>query len=241
LSGAIPRKAIVLSAGLGIRMRPLTETMPKPLIEVGGKPLIDRALQALREAGVERAVVNVHHLAEQMIRHLETYGDWVVVSDETEQLLDSAGGVVKALPHLGREPFLLLNADSFWVDAEGSSLDRLALAWDGGAMDILLMLSPLETATGHNGKADFTMNGTGRLARAADRSEGFVYAGAAIIRPRIFEGAAAEPHGLNLYFDRAIAAGRLFGVVMQGHWFTVGTPEAITEAEAALTCLEASP
>jgi N-acetyl-alpha-D-muramate 1-phosphate uridylyltransferase len=234
VSAAVPRKAIVLSAGLGLRMRPLTDTMPKALIEVGGRPMIDRALSALQAAGVERAVVNVHHFADRMIRHLESWGGFVIVSDERALLMDSAGGVVKALPHLGGDPFLLLNADSFWIDHAGSSLDRLALAWDAAAMDILLMLSPLETATGHNGMADFVMDEAGRLARAQDRSRGFVYAGAAILHPRLFAGAPEKPFSLNALFDRALAAGRLFGVRMEGLWIHVGSPAAIAAAEAAI-------
>lgn len=241
MSGAVPSHAIVLAAGLGMRMRPITETMPKPLVKVGGKAMIDRALDALAQAGVSQAVVNVHHLADQMIAHLARRGDFVTISDESDRLLDSAGGIVKALPELGNTAFLLLNADSFWIDVETPELERLALAWDDDAMDILLMLSPLETATGHNGKADFNLDETGRLSRATDRTQGLVYAGAAILHPRIFADAAAEPHGLNLYFDRAIAAGRLFGMPMRRHWFTVGTPEAILEAEALLDRLEADP
>jgi len=186
-------------------------------------------------------VVNVHHFADQMIAHLARHGDFVTISDESDRLLDSAGGVVKALPLLGGTPFLLLNADSFWIDGESSELERLALAWNDDAMDILLMLSPLDTATGHNGKADFNMDETGRLSRAADRATGLVYAGAAILHPRIFAGASAEPHGLNLYFDRAITTGRLFGLPMRGPWFTVGTPEAIFESEAVLDRLGESP
>lgn len=238
MTAKIPSRAIVLAAGLGTRMRPITDTMPKPLVPVGGKPMIDRALDALEKSGVDRAVVNVHHFADRMIAHLASRGDFVTISDERDRLLDSAGGVVKALPQLGVEPFLVINADSFWVDGEEPELERLALAWDGAAMDILLMLSPLDTATGHNGKADFTLDASGRLARATDRAQGLVYAGAAILHPRIFEDASAEPHGLNLYFDRAIAAGRMFGLPMRGHWFTVGTPQAVDEAEAELSRLD---
>lgn len=233
----MPKRAIVLSAGLGTRMRPITDSMPKPLVEVGGMPMIDRALDALQRAGVEKVVVNVHHFADRMIAHLARRGAFVTISDERDKLLDSAGGIVKALPQLGEEAFLLLNADSFWIDGEEPELERLALAWDGAAMDILLMLSPLDSATGHHGKADFTRDASGRLSRAVDRSQGLVYAGAAILHPRLFAGASAEPHGLNLYFDRAIAAGRMFGLPMRGHWFTVGTPEAIGEAEAELARL----
>jgi len=240
MSGRMPPRAMVLAAGLGTRMRPITDTMPKPLIEVGGRAMIDRALDALKAAGVEKSVVNVHHFADLMIEHLAQCGNFVTVSDERERLLDSAGGIVKALPELGADPFLLLNADSFWVDGPESSLERLALAWRDAEMDILMMLSPLESATGHNGKSDFTMDDAGRLTRAADRSHGLVYAGAAILHPHIFENAPEGPHGLNLHFDRAIAAGRLFGVEMKGHWFTVGSPEAIKEAETVLSRLERS-
>jgi N-acetyl-alpha-D-muramate 1-phosphate uridylyltransferase len=235
----MPRRAIVLSAGLGTRMRPITDTLPKPLVEVAGVTLIDRALEALRVAGVDRAVVNVHHFADQVIRHLERWDGFVTISDERERLLDSAGGIVKALPQLGPDPFLVLNADSFWIDRGASSIEGLALAWDTAAMDILLMLSPLESATGHNGKSDFVMDEAGQLARARDRTNGLVYAGVAILHPRVFAGAAPEPQGLNAYFDRAIEAGRLFGYRMPGHWFTVGTPESIGEAEAVLDRLVA--
>lgn len=239
MTGHAPARAIVLAAGLGTRMRPITDSMPKPLVQIGGRAMIDRALDALKAAGVEKAVVNVHHFADMMIGHLAQWGDFVTVSDERDRLLDSAGGIVKALPVLGSEPFLLLNADSFWFDGPEPELERLALAWDGAEMDILLMLSPLESATGHNGKSDFTLDDAGRLVRATDRSTGVVYAGALILHPRIFAGVETEPHSLNLYFDRAIAAGRLFGVEMKGHWFTVGTPQAIDEAETVLSRLEA--
>lgn len=235
--GATPKRAIVLAAGLGLRMRPLTERTPKPLIEVGGRPMIDWALGALRRAGVEKVVVNTHHLADQMVRHLGRYGDWIEISDESEELLESGGGVVKALPLLGREAFFLLNADSLWIDGKSPELERLALAWRDEDMDILLMLAPLEMATGHSGKADFVMDGEGRLARAPDPARGYVYAGAVILHPRLLEGIAAEPHSLNRHFDRAIAAGRLHGMVMEGAWFTVGTPAAIGEVEAALARL----
>ncbi len=234
MSVTTPRRAMLLSAGLGLRMRPITLTMPKPLVEVGGRALIDWPLEALREAGVERVVVNVHHLPDQMIRHLDRRGSFVAISDERDRLLESGGGVVKALPLLGDEPFFVLNADSFWTETGERNLPRLARAWDGDRMDMLLMLADLRIATGHGTKTDFDADADGRLSRAIDRSKGHVYAGAAIVHPRIFEGAAAEPHSLNVYFDRAIAAGRLFGLPMKGHWFTVGTPDAIGEAEREL-------
>lgn len=228
-------KAMVLAAGLGTRMRPITDTIPKPLVEIAGRTLLDRALDALDGAGVKSAIVNVHHLGDQIVAHCATrqHPD-VVISDERDRLLDSAGGIVKALPLLGAAPFVLLNADTFWIDAGRSNLAALAAAWDASQMDMLLMLVPVSDTTGHGTKTDFVIDGDGRMARAKGDPAGFVYAGAAIVDPAIFEGAAAAPHSLNLYFDRAIDAGRLHGHVMDGHWITVGTPGAIAEAEAAI-------
>jgi len=231
----MPGTAMVLAAGLGKRMRPITDTMPKPLVPVAGKTLLDWGLDSLAAAGVHRAIVNIHYLGAQIGNHVagRTKPE-ILISDETAELLDSAGGIVKALPLLGASPFFVLNADTFWIDRGEPNLRRLALAWDDAAMDILLMLADFESATGHAGGADFTLAPDGRLARARGAPEGLIYAGAAIVHPRIFAHAAAEPHSLNLYFDRAIEAGRLYGVRMEGHWITVGTPEAIAGAEAAV-------
>ncbi|WP_336055025.1 nucleotidyltransferase family protein [Nitratireductor sp. CH_MIT9313-5] len=236
----VPQKAMVLSAGLGMRMRPLTEHTPKPLIKVGGKPLIDWGLDTLQAAGVSRTVVNVHHLAEQMEAHLAgRRSPTVTISDEREKLLDSAGGLVKALPLLGNEPCYILNADTFWLDEEGLNLRRLARAWDPTRMDMLLLLVAPENATGHSGKIDFVLERAGGevampISRAGDSASGFIYAGSGIVNPAIFADALAEPHSLNIYFDRAIKAGRLFGLTLQGHWITVGTPDAIAPAEQAI-------
>ncbi len=234
MSSAVPDIAMVLAAGLGERMRPITETTPKPLVKVGGRTLLDRGLDALEAAGVPRAVVNVHHLAEQIVAHADTRNrPQIVISDETDRLLDSAGGIVRALPLIGPDPFFVLNADTFWVGGD-TNLADLALVWDAGRMDILLMLTDIENATGHSGTTDFLMADDGRLSRAQAAAEGLVYAGAAILHPRVFAGVEAEPHSLNLYFDRAIQTGRLYGHRMKGHWITVGTPEAIADAEAAI-------
>lgn len=234
----IPRTAMVLAAGLGKRMRPITDQIPKPLVPIAGKPLIDRGLDRLAEAGVERAVVNVHHLGHLLVDHLAgRERPRIVVSDETDALLDSGGGVVRALPLLGSAPFYILNADTFWIDDGAPSLERLALAWDPQRMDILLMLCDFASATGHTGGADFLIDGAGRLSRASSRpgaTDGFIYAGAGIVSPAAFAGAPAGPHSLNRYFDAAIASGRLFGLVMRGRWITVGTPDAIGPAEAAV-------
>lgn len=232
---SIPETAMVLAAGLGKRMRPITDTMPKPLVKIAGKTLLDWSLDSLAAAGVKKVVVNVHYFPQQIIDHVsDRKAPDVVISDESAGLLDSAGGIVKALPDLGPEPFFVVNADTFWIDQSEPNLRRLALEWDATNMDILLMLSHLHSATGHSGGTDFLAAPNGLLRRAEGDPSGLIYAGAAIVHPRIFSDANAGPLSLNRYFDEAIKAGRLFGMPMQGHWITVGTPEAIAPAEAAV-------
>ncbi|WP_394888376.1 nucleotidyltransferase family protein [Mesorhizobium sp. AaZ16] len=239
MSGA-PDTAMVLAAGLGIRMRPITATKPKPLIEIAGKPLLDWGLDSLAEVGVTKAVVNVHYLPEQIVAHAAMrQRPRVVISDESAALLDSAGGIVKALPELGPRPFYIVNADTFWIDAAEPSLARLASAWDASKMDMLLLLADIASATGHSGSTDFLVAPDGRLSRAGGDPAGLIYAGAAIVDPGIFAGAAIAKQSLNLYFDRAIAGGRLFGLQMNGSWITVGTPDAIAPAEAAVARAQA--
>ncbi|MCR4265701.1 nucleotidyltransferase family protein [Nitratireductor sp. ZSWI3] len=231
----MPDTAMVLAAGLGKRMRPITDTVPKPLVKIAGKTLVDWALDTLADAGVGTAVVNVHHLADQMEAHLAgRRAPRVVISDERDRLLDSAGGVIKALPRLGDAPFFILNADTFWLDEGMPNLQRLALAWNGEAMDILLMVADFDQATGHSGSVDFVMDEAGRLRRAQKGETGVIYAGAIILHPRLFAGAGSEPQSLNAYFDAAAAGGRLFGMRMGGDWITVGTPDAIAPAEAVV-------
>jgi len=230
-----PTTAMVLAAGLGKRMRPITDTMPKPLVKIAGKTLLDWGLDSLEAAGVARAVLNVHYLPEQIIAHVASRkAPKIVISDEREALLESAGGIVKALPLLGGEPFYIINADTFWIDSGESSLERLALAWDAARMDILLMLADLDSATGHCVGTDFLVASDGALRRSKGDPTGLIYAGAAIIHPRIFRQAPTGSHSLNVYFDKAIATGRLFGMKMNGSWITVGTPDAIPAAEAAV-------
>ncbi len=232
---APPRTAMVLAAGLGKRMRPITDTMPKPLVKIAGKALIDWGLDALAEAGVETAVVNVHYLPDQLVSQVSGRAQPAIeISDEGDALLDSGGGIVRALPKLGPAPFFILNADTFWIDRKDCSLRRLALAWNDAEMDILLMLARLDQATGHSGGTDFLLASDGRLSRARGAPDGLIYAGAAIVHPRIFEDAPAGAHSLNVEFDRALAAGRLHGMVLDGDWITVGTPDAIAPAEAAV-------
>lgn len=237
---ARPKIAMVLAGGLGKRMRPITDTIPKPLVKIAGRTLLDRGLDTLAAAGVEKAVVNVHHFPEQIVAHVASRSrPKVAISDESAGLLDSAGGIVKALPLLGGEPFYVLNADTFWIEGEGSlggepNLVRLAIAWNAAKMDILLMLADLDSATGHTGGTDFLVGGDGALRRAHNDPAGLIYAGAAIINPAILAGAPEGPLSLNRYFDDAIAQGRLFGLAMRGSWITVGTPAAIPLAEAAV-------
>ncbi|WP_336070854.1 nucleotidyltransferase family protein [Nitratireductor rhodophyticola] len=235
MSGTVPTKAMVLAAGLGKRMRPITDTMPKPLVKVAGRTLIDRALDMLEGAGVETAVVNVHYRADQMEAHLAgRIAPKIVISDERDQLMDSAGGIIRALPHLGNAPFFILNADTFWLEAGTSNLERMALAWEPETMDILLMVADTEQATGHSGSTDYRMDEDGRLTRDRGVEGGVIYAGAIVLHPRIFAGAGNEPQSLNSYFDAAEATGRLFGMRMDGAWITVGTPDAIAPAEAVV-------
>ncbi|MBC2883989.1 nucleotidyltransferase family protein [Ochrobactrum sp. CM-21-5] len=234
----MPETAMVLAAGLGKRMRPVTETMPKPLVRVAGKPLIDWGLDALEDAGVPKAVINVHYLADQLDAHLaQRHRPRIILSDERTLLLDSAGGIINALRELGPVPFFVLNADTFWIgDATRPNLNALAEVWDESRMDILLMTARLDQETGYEGKGDFVADEAGRLSRARDvAGEPIIYAGAGIIHPRIFADAEPGVASLNRYFDQAIAQGRLYGMPMTGHWLTVGTPEAIGEAEAALS------
>jgi MurNAc alpha-1-phosphate uridylyltransferase len=233
---AVPRRAMVLAAGLGTRMRPLTDSMPKPLVKVAGKPLIDHVLDRLAGAGVERAIVNVHHFAEQMQKHLAHRTlPQVVISDERGLLLGTGGGVRKALPELGEAPFFHINSDTIWIDGVKSNLARLADAFDPAAMDALLLLAPTAGSIGYAGRGDFAMATDGRLRKRAEQEVApFVYAGAAILSPGLFKGVPAEELALTTLFDRAAQAGRLHGLRMDGLWMHVGTPEAIPLAEAAI-------
>ncbi len=228
---------MVLAAGLGRRMRPITTTVPKPLVEVGGKALIDHALDRLAEAKVETAVVNVHHLADLVVAHLsDRQRPKIVISDECEQLLETGGGVVKALPLLGPSPFFLLNSDSFWMEGATPNLAKLARSWDGERMAALLMLAPTEAAIGYEGSGDFSMEPDGRLSPRGSRSSApFVYTGVAIVDPAaMFADAPVGPFPLSVLIERISREGRLFGVRMEGSWFHVGTPAAIHEAERVL-------
>jgi MurNAc alpha-1-phosphate uridylyltransferase len=231
-----PNCAIVLAAGLGTRMRPYVGNVPKPLVQVHGKPLIDYALDRLAEAGIECVVVNVHYLADTLERHLVSRKmPRVVISDERGELLGTGGGIAKALPKLGNTPFFLINSDTFWLDGIKPNLARLAKAFDRNAMDALLLLAPTTGSIGYSGRGDFAMAPDGRLRRRAEREVvPFVYAGAAILSPALFTGAPTGAFPLTLLFDRAAEHDRLFGLRLEGLWMHVGTPEAVAAAEAAL-------
>lgn len=230
------RKAMVLAAGYGQRMRPLTLTRPKPLVEVAGKALIDYGFDRLRAAAVEEAVVNVHYLPEQIEAWAQTQSSpHITISDERGVILDTGGGVARALPRLGDAPFFVINSDSFWVDDGTPALDRLRAAWDDRSMDCLLLLAPLERTVGYDGKGDFTCGPDGRLARrAASEGTPLAYIGGYLVAPRLFDGAPEGAFSMNMLWDRAIAQGRLHGIAHTGRWLHVGTPEAIGRAEAAL-------
>jgi N-acetyl-alpha-D-muramate 1-phosphate uridylyltransferase len=232
----VPHRAMVLAAGLGTRMRPFNGEIPKPLVQVGGKALIDHVLDRLSAAGVERAVVNVHHLADQIEQHLQGRSrPRIVISDERRKLLGTGGGVVKALPELGAAPFFLVNSDTIWIDGVKPNLTRLAAAFAAERMDALLLLAPTATSIGYSGRGDFAMSPEGRLNRRGERAVvPFVYAGAAILGPRLFAGAPAGAFSLTTLFDRAAEGERLYGLRLEGVWMHVGTPEAVAAAEAAI-------
>ena len=232
----IPKKAMVFAAGLGTRMRPVTDTMPKPLIEVGGKALIDHMLDRFADAGLEEAIVNVHYFADQIEAHTASRrAPRVTISDERSALLDQGGGIKKVLPQFGNEPFFLCNTDAFWLEGPHSNLAALAARWDPGTMDVLLLVAATTSSIGVDWPGDFTMLADGRLVRREERAVApFVYAGIGIIKPELFANAPDGPLRLSPYFFDAAEKGRLFGQRLDGQWLHVGTPEAIEQAEETI-------
>ncbi len=230
---------MVLAAGLGTRMRPVNQQKPKPLVEVGGRTLLDRVLDRCIAAGISRAVVNVHYKADQIIAHLATRTDIeIVISDERDALLDTGGGIAKALPLLGTKPFLSHNSDSLWIEGMGSAIERLAHQFDPARMDALLLMASAVTALGYSGRGDFTMDEDGRLARRDEsRVAPFVWTGVQIVHPRLFEGCPQGAFSLNVLLNRAIEAERLYGIRHDGIWMHVGSPDGLAEAEAQLMAL----
>lgn len=233
-AAAMPRSAMVFAAGLGTRMRPLSLTTPKPLIRVAGKALMDHMLDRFAQAGVARAVVNVHYLADQIEAHvLARKTPEIVISDERAKLLDQGGGVRKALPLLGDAPFFLCNTDAFWIEGPRSNLARLAAAWDPEAMDALLLVAA--GGIGVDWTGDFTLSPDGRLARRLEREVApFVYTGVGIVKPELFRDDPRDVFKLAPLLFHAAEAGRLHGVRLDGLWLHVGAPEAVLEAERAV-------
>ncbi len=230
-----PTKAMVLAAGLGVRMRPLTDRMPKPLLRVAGRALLDHVLDKLADAGVNDAVVNVHYLPDQIIDHVATRDrPRVIISDERDHVLGTGGGVVKALPLLGHLPFFHVNSDTMWIDGVRPNLARLAEAFDPARMDILMLMAPTTSSIGYGGSGDYAMLPDGALRKRREHQVvPFVYAGAAIMSPSLFGDAPAGEFSLTRMFDRANERERLFGLRLDGVWMHVGTPEAIDAAEKA--------
>lgn len=236
-----PKRAMVLAAGLGLRMRPLTQTTPKPLLEVGGEAMLDHALDRLADAGVCDAVVNTHWLPEKIETHLDGRAAPKIVISREDELLETGGGVTNALPHLGDAPFYVVNADIVWRDGTIPALHRLARAWDDTRMDALLLLAATVRSTGYDGSGDFLMDPAGGLTRRPERTVApFVFTGVQIVHPRLFADAPGGAFSMNVLYDRALEAGRLSGIAHDGDWYHVGTPDAIGQADAEILEREGS-
>lgn len=236
-AGSAIDTAMVLAAGLGTRMAPANGKLPKPLVPLQGRALIDHVLDRLAKAGVKRAVVNVHHMADKIEAHLEgRRAPKIEISDERSARLDTGGGVAKALPRLGKGPFLIHNSDSVWIEGIGSNLERLMAAWDDQRMDCLMLLALSSASHGYSGRGDFAFESDGRIRRRKVEQElvPFAFTGVSIAHPRLFDGAPEGAFSLNAVWSRAIAAGRAYGVRMDGIWMHVGTPEALAQAEECL-------
>jgi len=231
-----PTKAMVFAAGLGTRMRPITDTMPKPLVKVGGKALIDHCLDRFAEAELETAIVNVHYLADQIEQHVASrMSPTIVISDERAKLLDQGGGIKKVLPLLGNEPFYLCNTDAFWVPGARDNLKALNAAWDPDKMDILLLVASSAWSIGVDWEGDFLMDADARLVKRPERTVApFVYTGVGIIKPELFANYTQDVFRLAPLFFEAAEKGRLFGQRLDGLWLHVGTPQAIADAERCL-------
>jgi N-acetyl-alpha-D-muramate 1-phosphate uridylyltransferase len=234
----LPSTAMIMAAGKGTRMLPLTASKPKPLVEVAGTTLLDHVLDLLRQAGVGRIVVNVHYLADQIEDHLDKNAEDfdVIISDERKLLRDTGGGLIQALPLIAGDPFLCINADNWFVSGNGNALARLAEAWDPAKMDVLMLVVPFEKAGNTQGQGDFDLDRDGRLSRQGPkRQRPYVWTGVQMLAKRVICDPPGEVFSTNLFWDRAIAAGRCHGLVHDGEWFDVGYPEAIALTETALS------
>ncbi len=238
---------MILAAGLGTRMAPLTLETPKPLIKLDGKPLIDHAIERLVAGGVDFIVVNVHYKADQLVEHINRKRTELpkvkfVISDETEELLDTGAGVRKALPLFEDEAFLTYNSDSLWIEGMGSSITRMQSRWNPETMDALMLLAPCATAIGYDGRGDFEMDAWGRLKRRPEMNIApFVWTGVQIVQSRLFQDAPQGRFSINRQWDRSMSEGRLWGVRLDGVWIHVGTPQALEEAEEFLRDLAREP
>lgn len=239
-----PTRAMILAAGLGTRMRPLTNDRPKPLVTVDGRALLDHAIDRLKAVGVTTFVVNVHYKAEMVIAHLKDRRDGTfIIQDERDVILDTGGALKRALPHFGNEAFFTHNSDSIWLESWGSNLERMIRHWDDRAMDCLMLLAATHSSLGYDGAGDFTMDPEGRLSRRqAPRVAPFAWPGVQIIHPRLVaRGPAIDVFSTNRLWDIAIAEGRLHGIRLDGKWMHIGTPEARAEAEDLLARRQAAP
>ena len=242
-----PTQAIILAAGLGTRMAPLTRERPKPLIALNGKPLINYGIERLVQAGVRRIVVNVHYMADQIVAHLEKLrarepGLDIRISDEKDAILDTGGAIARALPHFEGKPFFVHNSDSLWVEGMGSALARMKTHWNPDSMDCLMLLAACATAIGYEGRGDFEMDAWGVLKRRAEMSLApFVWTGLQIVHPRLFDGAPKGRFSINPLWDKAIENERLLGIRLDGVWVHVGTPQGLEDAENFLRNLTHDP
>lgn len=241
-----PDTVMVLAAGLGTRMRPLTNAMPKPLVPLVGRALIDHVLDRMADNGVTRAIINVHYMAEAMKFHLaQCTSPAVIISDESDALLETGGGVVRAAPLFNADAILIHNSDSVWYEPANVNLPRLFAAWDGDRMDTLMLLAPVSNSLGYSGRGDFHCDADGRLSRSGSGSGSgaaapYVFAGVSILNTAVLAKAPPGPFSLNVLWDHAIQNGRLFGVVMDGTWMHVGDPQSLAEAEVAMRTLTAA-
>ena len=234
MSGLAPQSGMVLAAGLGLRLRPITERMPKPLIPLGGRALLDHAIDRLAAAGVARVVVNAHYKAEMIEQHLAARRKPVIALSREETLLETGGGIFKALPLLD-DVFYVVNGDVFWLDGKTSALKRLARAFDADRLDALLLMQRTTTALGYDGPGDFVIDPLGGARRRREREIApHLFAGVQLLSKRLFEGCTPGKFSLNPLYDRAIEAGRLGGIVHDGEWYHIGTPEGLALAEERL-------
>lgn len=229
-------RAMIMAAGFGTRMRPLTNKIPKPLVKVQGRALIDHVMDRLVEAGVKTIVVNIHYMGDQIKAHVEKRKDVeIIISDETDTILDSGGGIFKALPHFKGEPFYHANADTVWVEGASHALPRLRAAWDPYNMDALMLLASTVTTVCYEGRGDFMMDSEGRLSRVPEgRISPFVWMSMEILHPRLFDGMQPGKFSINPLWDKAIAKGRLYGQRLDGVWMHIDRPEAVTQSEEYL-------